>query len=131
MSVNISATFKKDERPRNGLEAIAGKLVDDDLQHEEYVIVAIIRPKFFKVVAEDGERTPTIRLDHVEVMVDEAAAKTARELLKDRYKDRTGKDDTPPPDLFSSGGVRVVPPPSAEEIAAEARERREAEGESS
>jgi len=101
VAVNISATFSKKDRPRNGLDAIAAKLVDDDLQQAEYWGVVRVRPNFYKVSAEDGERTATVEIAHIEVALDEADIEATRSLLQRRYKDRTGIDDAPPADLFS------------------------------
>lgn len=132
MAVNISATFTKDEKPRNGLVQIEDKLVDDDLLHAQYVVVATIRPKRVATDAEDGTKTPTIRFDHIEVLVDDADVEVARALLKRRLKDRTGLDDTPPASLFDvldegqGDGERQVPEPSADEILAEREERKAA-----
>jgi hypothetical protein len=121
--VNIAATFKKAERPMNGLEAIVDKLVDERLMHAEYVVVATVRPKFAKIDAEDGSRTPTVKFDHIEVLEDDAAD-DARKLLAERYEERTGRGEQPPMDFGVDGGV---PEASGEEILAERREAREAE----
>ena len=125
MSVNISAKFTKESRPYDGLEVIAADLVDDDKLHETHLVVARISPKFYKANAEDGTRTPTIRIDHVEVVTDERAEQV-RQLLAVRFRERTGREvDEDPPSPFDD----EVPEPSAEEILAERAERRAAEGE--
>lgn len=97
MPVNISATFSKEQRPRNGLEAIAHKLVDEDLLHAQYVVVATVQPKRVATDAEDGTKTPTIRFDHIEVVTDDADVQLVRDLLRRRLKDRTGLEDSEPP----------------------------------
>jgi hypothetical protein len=126
--VNIAATFKKADRPMNGLEEITDKLADERLMHAEYVVVATVRPKFAKIDAEDGSRTPTIRFDHIEVMEGDAAD-AARKLLDERYSERTGRDPQQRLDFGVDGedGERQVPEASGEEILAERREAREAE----
>lgn len=131
MTVNISATFTKEERPRNGLDAIADKLVDEQLQHAQYVVVATVSPKFVKLVAEDGTKTPTIRFDAIEVLEEQSAIDAARQLLVERYQERTGHDPQLPLSFGVDGpdgdGEREVPEASGEELLAERREAREAE----
>lgn len=125
--VNISATFKRDERPKNGLEAIADRLADEDLMHAEYLVVATVRPKFAKIDAEDGSRTPTVKFDHIEVMTD-ARAEQARALLDDAYRERTGRDPQMELDFGVDGeGEHDPGEPSGEEILAERAERQAAE----
>lgn len=99
MSVNIKATFKKDTRPLNGLEAIEELLVDKPL--DRHVIVAVVETvRITDDVADGGTKTPTVRLVHIEPMTSEADEKAARKLLDRAHKARGG---TPPaPDLFSN-----------------------------
>lgn len=134
-TVNISAAWSKENRPRNGLVQIEEKLVDDDLLDASYWGVVRIEPNFYKVSSEDHTRTPTVRIAHIEVVQDEADVEAVRALLQRRFKDRTGIDDEPPASLFDvlpgeSGGEqdgeRQVPEPSAEEILAERDERKAA-----
>ncbi|PZF98526.1 hypothetical protein [Micromonospora deserti] len=132
MTVNISAKFSKENKPRNGLVQIESKLVDDDLLHAEYWGLVRVKPNFYKVDGEDGSRTPTVEIAHIEVVTDEADVEVVRTLLQRRYKDRTGIDDQEPADLFSvlpsgegdgdGAGERRVPEASAEELVAEHRE---------
>jgi hypothetical protein len=89
-AVKLSGTFKKDERPLNGLEAIAKELLDRDRRLAQYVVVAVVRPHSAKWNAEDGTEIPTVKFDQVEVLEGDAAT-TARELLDDAYHARTGK----------------------------------------
>lgn len=122
MSVNISGTFSKSERPRNGLVAIEDQLVDEQLLGAQYLVVATVSPKFFKTSAEDGTRVPTVKVDHIEVLTGDLA-ETAKAMLAERYKDRTGLDDGEQPDLFGEfDGEREVPEASAEELLAERAE---------
>lgn len=93
-AVNISGTFKKDEKPYNGLVSIAKELTDRDRRLERYVVVAVIRPHAGRWLADDGTETPTIRFDHIEVL-DGTAADTARALLNEAYRARTGRDEDP------------------------------------
>lgn len=125
-AVNISGTFRKDERPYNGLEAIADELADKTKLHESYLVVGIVSPKFVKTDAEDGTDTPTVRFDRIEPLFGEAAD-MARKLLDGAHQERTGRDPQMQLDFGVDGdGERVVPPPSAEELAAERREAEEA-----
>lgn len=129
VAVNISGTFRKDERPYNGLESLADALVDRDRLHETYVVVAVVRPHAIKTDAEDGSDTPTIRFDRIEPLAGDDAD-VAMALLSAAYKARTGRDDAPPPTLFDPLGEHVdereVPEASAEEILAERAERQAA-----
>lgn len=88
-AVRISGTFKKDERPKNGLEAIAKELLDRDRSLDRHVVVAVVRPHASRWTAEDGEEIPTAALDQIEVM-EGKDAQTARRLLEKAYKARVG-----------------------------------------
>jgi hypothetical protein len=124
VSVKIKASFKKDERTFDGLSAIEHLLVDEDLLHERYVVVAILRPHRIDVLAEDGAKSSTVKFDHIEVTDGDASA-TAKALLMAKYKERTGRDDEPQATLFDGpDGEREVPEASGEEIVAELDERR-------
>lgn len=101
MGVNISATWTKETRPKNGLEAITKSILEDE--ERAYMVVALVRPKFSKKDFESGTETPTVKVVAVEALTDEADAKTARELLDKRFEQRTGAtllpfddDDMPP-----------------------------------
>ncbi|MCX5066938.1 hypothetical protein OOJ91_13885 [Micromonospora lupini] len=135
-TVNISSAWSKENRPRNGLVQIEDKLVDDELLDASYWGLVRIEPNFYKVDGEDGSRTPTVRIAHIEVVTDEDDVEAVRSLLQRRFKDRTGIDDAPPADLFSvlpgdgaqdADGERQVPEADGDEIMAERRERKEAE----
>lgn len=69
-AVNISGTFKKDERSENGLESISAELVKDELSQR--LIVGIVTPHAFKKVAGE-EMIPTVRIIAVEVVNGEDA----------------------------------------------------------
>jgi hypothetical protein len=124
MSVNISAAFTKENKPNNGLVAIEPALIDDELQHERYVVVAIVKPKFYKAVADEGTRIPTVVFDHIEVVLDPDDQEVVKKFLKGRLYERTGKDMVEPdPTLFDDpDGERQVPEASGEEIMAERAE---------
>lgn len=118
MTVKIKAALKKDEKPFDGLVAIEHLLIDEALLHERYVVVAIIQPHRIDVLAEDGVKTATAKLAHIEALDGDQAA-AAKELLMAKYKERTGRDDEPQPTLFDG-----VPEASGEEVVAELDERR-------
>lgn len=76
-AVNISGTFKKDNRPDNGLESISLRLVKDELKR--HVVVGIV--ELHKVVKEPGEAPiPTVHFVAIEPL-DDDQADTARLLL--------------------------------------------------
>jgi len=93
-AVRISGTFKKDERPFNGLEAIAESLLDHSLAGQDYTVVAKVRAHASRWTAEDGEEIPTAKITRVEVVDgDDAAAVEA--LIKQQYRKRTGQSSEP------------------------------------
>lgn len=101
-AVNISGTFSKDQRPFNGLEAIVDDLLDETKQRDSYIVIAEIRPHAYKFRADDGVKTPTVRVDHIEVVAEAADIKTMRELLERIYAARTG--DSKPASMFDDYG---------------------------
>jgi hypothetical protein len=127
VTVKIKASFKSDEKAYDGLGAIEHKLVDEDLMHERYLVVAYVRPHRIDVLAEDGVKSATVKLDHIEPLDGDAAA-AAKELLMTAYRNRTGREDAPQASLFDGpDGERVVPEADGEELLAEHRERQAAE----
>jgi hypothetical protein len=115
MAVNVSATFKKDEREYNGLEGIRDDLIGKPL--ERRTIVATIEVTAITTnVRDGGVQTPTVRLVSVEALSGDDAL-TARKLLDAAYHERTGQT-APPPSLFDDGQDPDAPPndptPSAE-----------------
>jgi hypothetical protein len=97
MAVNVSATFKKDERDQNGLESIRPELIQSPL--ERHVIVATIEvTQILTDVRDGGVQTPSVRLVNVEPLTGDDAL-TARKLLDAAYHERTGQT-APPPTLF-------------------------------
>lgn len=100
MAVNVSATFKKDEREYNGLEGIREELIVEPL--ERRTIVATIEVTAITTnVRDGGTQTPTVRLVSVEPLSGDDAL-TARKLLEAAYHERTGQS-APPPSLFDEG----------------------------
>lgn len=92
MTVNIAATFKRDERENNGLTAIADQLIEEPLTR--HVVVGLIETKrVTKDVADDTE-TPTIKFVMLEPL-DGAPAKTAQDLLNAARMARLGRGTDP------------------------------------
>lgn len=130
MTVKISAQLTRERKEFNGLDRIEQELVDQP-RGIRYAVVAYEVKRVTDEVAE-GVEIPTIRLSHIEP-VDGVHADRVRDILAERYKDRTGKSLDGDPTLFDSvvpGGDdqddREVPEPSAEEILAERDERKAA-----
>jgi hypothetical protein len=123
VSVKIKASFKRDDKHFDGLSAIEAKLVDEDLMHERYLVVAIVQPHRIDVLAEDGVKSATVKFTHIEVVEGDVAAEV-KERLMAAYRDRTGRDDEPQPTLFDGDGERQVPEADGAEIVAELDERR-------
>jgi hypothetical protein len=93
VSVNISGTFKKDERDSNGLESIHDELVKRPLDRR--IVVGMIETKFVKVDVQDGGvEVPTVRFVAIEPLTGPAAT-TARELLDAARSERTGQPVQP------------------------------------
>lgn len=96
MTVNVAATFKKDERINNGLERIARDLVKEPLNR--HLVVGIIEcTRITRDIADGGVETPTVRFALIEVLEGEPAEQ-ARQLLDAAHNSRTGR--TPQPALF-------------------------------
>jgi hypothetical protein len=102
MAVNIKGTFKKDDRPNNGLEAIREEIHRNP--HRRIVVVAIVSAHTGKVdYKEGGYVTPTVSFDNIEPMMSGADAKDALELLGHAFEARTG-NPMPPMSLFDGPG---------------------------
>ncbi|MFI7072079.1 hypothetical protein [Micromonospora sediminicola] len=129
MTVKISAQLTRDRKEFNGLDRLHDELVEQP-RGVRYAVVAYEVKRVTDEVAE-GVEIPTIRLSHIEP-VDGVHADRVRDILAERYKDRTGKSLDGDPTLFDSvvpageDGERQVPEASAEEILAERDERKAA-----
>lgn len=99
--VNISAQFPKDDRHLNGLERIMAELIDDPMT--EHVVVARVRRKRLNVDDDTGTSVPSVKLVHVEAIKDAGRRASVLEVLDLEYKDRTGRSDLPPHDMFNAG----------------------------
>ncbi|MEV4197047.1 hypothetical protein [Micromonospora globbae] len=129
MAVKISAQLTRANREFNGLDRIETELVDQP-RGERY---AVVRYGVKRVTDEvdEGVEIPTVQIHHIEP-VDGMQADRVREILAERYKDRTGKSLEGDPTLFDvvdGDGQRQVPEASADEILAERAERKAAEAE--
>lgn len=91
-AVKLQGTFKKDERPFNGLEEIADKLVKEAKTPKTYLVVAEVRSVGYEYHADDGTKTPKVKFEQIEVVLDDADAKIVKELLTRIYAARTGNE---------------------------------------
>jgi hypothetical protein len=89
MSVDIKASFSKKERPRNGLENIAGQLVKDPLT-PVWIVARAFCPTTKVNNLEGGAITPVVQFDLIEPMLSNADEASARKLLDRAYKARNG-----------------------------------------
>lgn len=90
MSVNISGTFRKDDRQLNGLESVAEDLIEDPLTR--HVVVGIVETKrIVKDISDGGTETPTVRLVQIEPL-DGEAADDAQTLMEKAFQARTGHE---------------------------------------
>lgn len=123
-AVNVSATFKKDERENNGLESIAKDLIENPMTR--HVVVAVIETASVRTdYAAGGTITPTVRLVQVEP-VDGADADQVRAVLDAAFRKRTGRDDNPAATLFDAD--RTVDPSVVKDVPGEPAERDPAAG---
>ncbi|TDC35675.1 hypothetical protein E1211_15325 [Micromonospora sp. 15K316] len=124
MTVKISAQLTRERKEFNGLDRIERELVDQP-RGVRYAVVAF-EVKRVSDEIDEGVEIPTIRLSHIEP-VDGVQADRVRDMLAERYQDRTGKTLEGDPTLFDVvDGEREVPEPSGAELLAEHREAREA-----
>lgn len=100
-SVDISAQHSKAERPFFGLDRILDELLEHPLR--EHVIIFRAVRSGLTVNDQRGTSTPRIRPLHIEVVVDKVRQKEALKILDAEYRDRTGRSELPPDDLFNSG----------------------------
>lgn len=122
MTVKISAQLTRERKEFNGLDRIERELVDQP-RGMRYAVVAYEVKRVTDEV-DEGVEIPTIRLSHIEP-VDGVQADRVRDILAERYKDRTGKSLEGDPTLFDVAGdgeQRPVPEAGAEELLAEHRE---------
>jgi hypothetical protein len=100
-TVDVSASFSKEEKHYNGLDAIVKDLIERPL--DRHVIVAVIERSSLRIDdRKGGEMTPTIRLVNVEVMEGDEA-EVARTMLNARFRARTGAQEDPQMSLFEPG----------------------------
>lgn len=91
--VGLSARFGKNNALYDGLKNLAEEIEKDP--NQRYVVVAVVEPSFAKVDFKNGgEFIPTVRAVSIEPLFDDAA-NTARGLLAEAYRKRTGNDDDP------------------------------------
>lgn len=148
-AVTIRGTFKKDSRPSNGLETIAGELIAD--KHGQHYVVGVVKWAGGNL-NEEGELVPAAKFLAIEPLTG-AAVETAKRILDDARKarglPRAEEEFARPadPTLFDYDGVgggeptaigevrltgdgpRVVPEASAAEVMAEHAEAKAAEAE--
>lgn len=128
MAVKTSAQLTRDKREFNGLDRIADELIAQP-RGVRYAVVAYTVKRVSDEV-DEGVKIPTVQIVHIEPL--DADDERAREILAERYQDRTGKTLDGDPTLFdvapgeAEDGEREVPEASAEEILAEREERKAA-----
>jgi hypothetical protein len=105
MGVNIKGTFKKDDKPNNGLESIIKELTAKP--HERRLIVGIVRPARTVIDHADGSVTPTVQFDHIEVPLEGKDGKSVWEVLAAAYEARTG-NPLPPQSLFDNPSAETL-----------------------
>lgn len=122
MPIKIAGSFKKDERSLNGLHAIEDELIHKP--HEEHYIIAKIRVKRITDEVEDGGTlTPTVKLQHIEVMIAQEDEDAARVIFERASAARLGVvpqqtlfDSAPEGDGGEQGGEQGTMTDSAYEL---------------
>jgi hypothetical protein len=87
MSVNIKAAFKRDQRHLNGLDEVAGDLIDQPLRRR--VIVGVVQVSRVVTDYDDLTRTPVVHFLQIEPL-EGSAEETAQRLIAEAYEKRTG-----------------------------------------
>lgn len=133
MTVKISAQLGRAQREFNGLDRIVDELIAQ--RHGTRYAVVAYEVKRVTDEVDEGVNIPTVQVSHIEPVTG-GDADRVREILADRYHDRTGKTLDGDPTLFDvvpgdgqGDGERQVPEASADEILAERAERKAAEAE--
>jgi hypothetical protein len=86
VAVNIAAKFRKDDRPKDGLNSIQADIVAHPTE-TRYAIVEL-RPAYAREDWEDGDaKTPTVRIVHIEPLTGKDAD-TAHALLQKAFVER-------------------------------------------
>lgn len=96
MAIKFSATVKADY---NGLSVIYSDLIRNP--DREHVIIAVIDTKSVAVDTDSGERTPTIRIRHVEAVA-AGSVESARAMMQRAQEARTGEVELPFPAAFGN-----------------------------
>lgn len=118
MSVKVAAQFTGEARSMNGLDAIVDELLDEP-REKRYLIAEYTTTRITEEVEDGAIRTPTIRLVHIEPMLDVQDSKTVHRLLQNAYLVRQGEKAAADgqADLFA-GAEAEEPPPADEETPA-------------
>lgn len=95
MTVNLKATFKKDQREYNGLDddVVRKGLIEEPLARR-YVVAMIETSKVTKDIEGGGTVSPTVRVISIEVTEGDDAV-VVKEILDKLFKVRTGRNVEP------------------------------------
>ena len=88
--MKMAATMPDAASRRNGLNDLMRMLVDEK-RDGEIICVAVVDASQVLIDRVKGSRTPTIRVLHLEPMLDETEQDRAVTLLTDAYKRRTSE----------------------------------------
>jgi sirohydrochlorin ferrochelatase len=127
----MSAQLTRAQREFNGLDRIADQLIDQP-RGTRYAVVAYEVKRVTDEI-DEGVEIPTVQISHIEP-VDGVQAERVREILGERYQDRTGKSLEGDPTLFDvapgesgpDSDAERVPEPSGDELMARRAERKAA-----
>lgn len=128
MAVKMSAQLTRAQREFNGLDRIADQLIDQP-RGTRYAVVAYSVKRVTDEV-DEGVEIPTVQISHIEP-VDGVQADRVRDILAERYADRTGKSLEGDPTLFDVApgdgqGDDGPPEAGADELMARRAERKAA-----
>lgn len=145
-AVTIAPTFGKNERPSNGLEAICGQLITDQLGR--HFVVGVVQFAGSSRPGPNEPEIPRVKFLAIEPLKDDAAEQVSQILDQARKErglglvddipsvgeltgqaafDFDGLDDDEREVRLGPDGEHEVPPPSGEEILAERAEAKAAE----
>lgn len=89
--VQIKASFKKDSKHLDGLNAVASQIIANP--NDRIVVVAILEPVSIVRDLLSGTEVPRMGVRHIEVGHGETAT-ALKGILSELYTDRTGREDT-------------------------------------
>jgi hypothetical protein len=86
----VAASFKKDERPLDGLFAVEKQMIDEPYS-EIYVIAKVRVRRVDEDIEDGGTKTVTFKLAHIEPMINAKDEKDSKKIFERAAKARLGE----------------------------------------